>query len=48
MIWFHLHDAEDNWVGQFRSVEAIESYMVANELNINDFTIKPGLSKYPA
>jgi len=48
MRYVHLYDADNNWVGQFRSVDAVEAYIEANELDINNFRLEFGPSRYPA
>jgi len=47
MIWFHLFDSTNTWVGQFRTVAAIEAYVRGLGADINDFRVDMGESKYP-
>lgn len=48
MIFVHVYDAEGTWIGQFKSVDAVEAYMEANELDINAYRLDFGASRYPA
>jgi hypothetical protein len=47
MLFLHLYDADDNWVGQFRNVEGIEAYLLDLGKTIDAYTIKQGPTKYP-
>jgi hypothetical protein len=48
MIWFHLFDSTNTWVGQFRTVAAIEAYVRELGADINDFRVDMGDSRYPS
>jgi hypothetical protein len=48
MIFMHLYDADDTWIGQFPSVEGIQAYLNKLGADINDYRIEYGVSKYPS
>jgi hypothetical protein len=45
--YIHLYSADDTWVGQFRSVDAVETYLDELGKDINDYKLVIGASKYP-
>jgi hypothetical protein len=47
MNWFHLIDADNNWVAQFRQADAAEAYVHELGKDINDYKLEFGPSKYP-
>lgn len=47
-MWFHLYDAAGAWVGQFRSADMLNLYAADNSLDLNDYRIETGPSKYPS
>lgn len=47
MNFIHLYSADNKWIGQFRSVEAIEAYLNTKGEDINDYKLVFGASKYP-
>ena len=47
MMYIHLYSADNEWIGQFSSVEAIEAYVSELGANINDYKLVYGASKYP-
>ncbi len=47
-MWVHLYDAAGVWVGQFRSADMLSSYAAENGLDLNDYKIEMGPSKYPS
>lgn len=48
MTWAHLYDAYGTWMGQFRSVDLLVRWVEENQLDINDYRIEMGPSKYPS
>lgn len=48
MNYVHVYAADGSWLGQFKSIDAVEAYMHDHELDINSFRIEFGPSKYPA
>jgi hypothetical protein len=47
MNFIHLYSADNEWIGQFPSVEAIETYLGEKGADINDYKLVIGASKYP-
>jgi hypothetical protein len=47
MNFIHLYSADNEWIGQFHSVQAIETYLVEKGADINDYKLVIGASKYP-
>jgi hypothetical protein len=47
MSYIHLYSADNTWIGQFRSVDAVETYLDDKGEDINDYTLVIGASKYP-
>ena len=47
MTYIHLYSADNEWIGQFSSVDAIEAYVSELGADINDYKLVYGASKYP-
>lgn len=47
MSYIHLYSADNEWIGQFRSVDAAETYLDDKGEDINDYKLVFGASKYP-
>lgn len=47
MNFIHLYSADNEWIGQFSSIEAIEAYLTDLGQDINSYKLVFGASKYP-
>jgi hypothetical protein len=47
-MWVHLYDSNDNWVAQFVNADSCARWVAEQGLEINDYRLQLGPSKYPS
>jgi hypothetical protein len=47
-MWVHLFDAAGNWVAQFANADVCTRWVADQNLDINDYTLEIGPSRYPS